>query len=383
VLTALYQRNILRLDNDQPYQTPNTKHHIPATQLFSVFSTRKISKDLRRSPMTTWKVTDSKSGPTEQYGVYQHANLSNTTTKRTQLIHTAPDFTAAYTALCNDAGQKIDEHPEWGATSERTRNNTFEILGHDQEVQMRYTIDTIRDEGDPPEHYGMFVDLNVHGARSTKNFAIGGYKSLSEASNAMKTSARAYLTQHAGVRLMERSIELVNEKGEVHQRYVIVKGQWQNDEFVAGEDWLVGLKATEARNHRLPSPSSPSHDKQEMPQPQIAVLPDKLGTPASVPQVSEPNLTPTAPETWCTCRTADDGTLMIFCENNGCSVHWYHGRCVGVEKEPVGKWWCPTCAPKHAPAAKRKGRQSTPTKQRVKQGVKMEKGTERKKRKMC
>jgi hypothetical protein len=371
---------MLRPDNAQPYQTPNITH-----RQCSLPASLQLDELNKNSPMAPYKVTDAESGSTEQYSVYQHTNLFDPTIESSQLIHTASDFSTAYSALRNHAGLQIGERPEWGAISEVTQNNAFEILGHDQEVPMRYSIDTVCNDDDPPEHYGMFVDLDVHSAHNTKNFVIGGYKSLGEASNAMKTSAQASLAQHAGVRLMERSIELVDEKGEVRQRYMVVKGHWQNGEFIAEEEWPVGVKATNARNHRLPTPSSLPPDKHETPQPQNTPFQDKLDTPASLPIDPEIDLALPAPESWCTCHTPDDGTLMICCENDDCPIHWHHARCMGVEKEPVGDWWCPACAPTHAPAAKRKDRKSMSAKKRPGQNVKMEKGedeaSERKKRK--
>ena len=47
-------------------------------------------------------------------------------------------------------------------------------------------------------------------------------------------------------------------------------------------------------------------------------------------------------EAWCYCRKSFDSEL-IGCDNENCSVQWYHFECVGVKIKPRGKWYCPEC----------------------------------------
>ncbi|KAL4930502.1 putative PHD finger domain protein [Aspergillus undulatus] len=52
---------------------------------------------------------------------------------------------------------------------------------------------------------------------------------------------------------------------------------------------------------------------------------------------------------YCTCRTVSHGD-MVACDNDDCKFEWFHWKCVGLTREPVGKWYCPDCS-----AAKARG----------------------------
>ena len=47
-------------------------------------------------------------------------------------------------------------------------------------------------------------------------------------------------------------------------------------------------------------------------------------------------------ESFCYCEQGEFGT-MICCDNNACSIGWFHYPCVNVESKPKGKWYCPDC----------------------------------------
>ena len=37
-------------------------------------------------------------------------------------------------------------------------------------------------------------------------------------------------------------------------------------------------------------------------------------------------------------------STVILCENEECEVKWYHMKeCLGIEKEPEGKFFCKSC----------------------------------------
>jgi hypothetical protein len=261
----------------------------------------------------------------KQHSVYQHTNLPGPTSTNTKLDRAAPNLHNDYTE--------------------------------------RY-------EG---EYYGMFVDLDLHDAQKAKDVIIGGYKSLGEANNAMKMCAQAYLTKYPSARLMERSIELADEKGHVRQRYTIVKGQWQNEEFVKEEDYMEPEE--EMRNS--PPPIDDEAHVLTSSRPSVS----SVRQDALVPVIlDEPNES-TPAQTWCTCHTQDDGNLMICCENSDCTIQWYHARCVGVRNKPVHAWWCPTCAPVHVLSSTqpvKKGGQPRPAKRGIKTTDK-EKGEKKRK----
>ena len=48
---------------------------------------------------------------------------------------------------------------------------------------------------------------------------------------------------------------------------------------------------------------------------------------------------------YCVCRGVDDGTTMICCDAENCSVQWFHTRCIKLKRVPKGNWLCPQCKP--------------------------------------
>nr|CAH7715988.1 unnamed protein product [Callosobruchus chinensis] len=47
--------------------------------------------------------------------------------------------------------------------------------------------------------------------------------------------------------------------------------------------------------------------------------------------------------TWCSCNDPDDGRPMICCDNELCSISWYHLDCVGLCEVPDDIWACRDC----------------------------------------
>lgn len=45
---------------------------------------------------------------------------------------------------------------------------------------------------------------------------------------------------------------------------------------------------------------------------------------------------------WCLCK-GDENGRMIACDNQDCSIEWFHYSCVGIKRRPKGKWYCPDC----------------------------------------
>jgi inhibitor-of-growth protein 1 len=46
--------------------------------------------------------------------------------------------------------------------------------------------------------------------------------------------------------------------------------------------------------------------------------------------------------TYCLCDRVSYGE-MIGCDNDICSIEWFHFDCVGLAHKPKGKWYCPNC----------------------------------------
>lgn len=49
--------------------------------------------------------------------------------------------------------------------------------------------------------------------------------------------------------------------------------------------------------------------------------------------------------TYCICQQVSYGE-MVGCDNEECSIEWFHFGCVGLTSKPKGKWYCPSCAEK-------------------------------------
>lgn len=48
---------------------------------------------------------------------------------------------------------------------------------------------------------------------------------------------------------------------------------------------------------------------------------------------------------YCTCQNVSFGN-MVACDNDDCPYEWFHWQCVGMTKEPAGKWYCDECTAK-------------------------------------
>ena len=47
-------------------------------------------------------------------------------------------------------------------------------------------------------------------------------------------------------------------------------------------------------------------------------------------------------DTWCYCREGESGR-MICCDNENCSLLWFHYLCLKISSAPKGTWFCPDC----------------------------------------
>jgi hypothetical protein len=342
----------------------------------------------------------------KQVGVYMQTIVASDeahTTEPPHLVSVAKDLNTAHADMLAHSGEQIGKNPQWGAARHIPRNGTWDLVDAKDVVHLRYRLEAIRSTDldttgnpvdwlretewlqnhyadRPPVHHGLYLDMNCTSDKGGKKVFLGGYNCLGEANNAMKTSARAYLKEHSGVRLFERGLELVGDDGHVRQRYMIKDGRWEDGRFVGEQEWvrreMERRESLSLRNEGteicraegkfcvvpLDTPeAAPAIIKDEVPdvrgtpQPEVQSPPDESQTPNPQPVVEVPTQ---AAELFCTCRRPDDGSLMLFCDNQNCAIGWYHGRCVDVEKEPADdvEWFCPACLPGIARrVAKKKG----------------------------
>ena len=45
---------------------------------------------------------------------------------------------------------------------------------------------------------------------------------------------------------------------------------------------------------------------------------------------------------WCYCSQPSFGD-MIMCDNDKCTIKWFHFECLRIRCAPKGKWYCPLC----------------------------------------
>jgi inhibitor of growth protein 3 len=45
---------------------------------------------------------------------------------------------------------------------------------------------------------------------------------------------------------------------------------------------------------------------------------------------------------YCICRSVSHGD-MVACDNDNCPYEWFHWKCVGLTREPLGTWYCDEC----------------------------------------
>uniref|UniRef100_A0A8R1HH78 Inhibitor of growth protein n=1 Tax=Caenorhabditis japonica TaxID=281687 RepID=A0A8R1HH78_CAEJA len=45
---------------------------------------------------------------------------------------------------------------------------------------------------------------------------------------------------------------------------------------------------------------------------------------------------------WCFCNEKSYGE-MVRCDNEECTLRWFHYPCIGMVEPPTGKWYCPRC----------------------------------------
>lgn len=55
---------------------------------------------------------------------------------------------------------------------------------------------------------------------------------------------------------------------------------------------------------------------------------------------------------FCVCRNISHGQ-MVACDNPDCVIEWFHFACVGLDKQPKGKWYCQQCGPEILARARR------------------------------
>lgn len=46
---------------------------------------------------------------------------------------------------------------------------------------------------------------------------------------------------------------------------------------------------------------------------------------------------------YCICQQSLDNSPMVACDDPSCPIEWFHWKCVGVDSEPTGKWFCSGC----------------------------------------
>ncbi|KAL1792733.1 hypothetical protein ACET3X_009240 [Alternaria dauci] len=244
---------------------------------------------------------------TIHYGVYMHDLLKESGNATPKLITVSADFTSAYEAMRKHATGNIEANVHWGATKELNTNNLYEILDSRNHVRLRYELDAVSPVGQDANgvqvwervsaspaqsvHYGMYIDLHCDVRNKAEQFFIGGFKSLGEASHAMKQSAAVYLHGHGETKLYGKSIEVMNGKGQLQRRFTIVKCRLGgNGSFLKGEGWPLEQESTGSKVPVICLPTPETSKPSEPPAalttaPQIVTKVARKDTPQVVQKV--------------------------------------------------------------------------------------------------
>eukprot|EP00474_Spongospora_subterranea_P008954 CRZ09412.1 hypothetical protein [Spongospora subterranea] len=115
-------------------------------------------------------------------------------------------------------------------------------------------------------------------------------------------------------------------------------GPYQRDEEFEeymSESINVPAKSQRAAAERAyPIVSSPAH---------LASIPVSPHPPASG---DEPRLRVYGPasseQTYCFCKQSSYGQ-MVACDDENCSIQWWHFKCAGIAEIPTGTWYCRVC----------------------------------------
>jgi hypothetical protein len=118
----------LPLSNSQPVAlNPSLPTRVDNRELpsLSILSNTKnmLMAQSRRSMSAALQV----SNPIGEFGVYLHKDLSDSTGVDAELIAQGHDFNTAYPHLLEHVSQEIDTRPEWGATRQGMKDNTYEV----------------------------------------------------------------------------------------------------------------------------------------------------------------------------------------------------------------------------------------------------------------
>ncbi len=82
----------------------------------------------------------------------------------------------------------------------------------------------------------------------------------------------------------------------------------------------------------------------DQPRPSGSTISNEPGPSGSTSR-NEPRLTGSTSSnehTFCYCNGPEEGD-MIACDNETCSIEWFHIICLKVRSIPKGKWFCPDC----------------------------------------
>lgn len=303
---------------------------------------------------------------TTAFGIYKH-DLSKDGAPAS-LVGVHASRKQAQTAMRTDAMFEVQQNTAtWGEVQELTTKHLYEIIDSYNIVRLRFEIAIVQSAGKdtqnqvawervpesvpepqrrdpPPVHFGVYSATNFEVLSHAPLFT-GGYDSLGEATHEILALGRTYPGKHERVNILETSVDVMDRKGSVQHRYWVEQGRLINGAFVKEEDWQQQDKAKD--NHKSPSvlrlPGPAAAYSSKSPHPSAAET-SRASSPSPEDQASSSEEDASTP--WCICRQPENGEKMVGCDNEDCSIEWFHFSCVGLEQSPgeEDKWFCETCA---------------------------------------
>uniref|UniRef100_A0A8D9DWE8 Inhibitor of growth protein n=1 Tax=Cacopsylla melanoneura TaxID=428564 RepID=A0A8D9DWE8_9HEMI len=103
------------------------------------------------------------------------------------------------------------------------------------------------------------------------------------------------------------------------------------------------IEAAEQAEHTTSTPLPRSTATIEVPKKSAAAAetPVKKRKRKSKQAEKDVSIDPNDP-TFCLCNQVSFGQ-MVMCDNDSCTIEWFHFSCVGITNTPKGKWYCPDC----------------------------------------
>jgi inhibitor of growth protein 4 len=135
--------------------------------------------------------------------------------------------------------------------------------------------------------------------------------------------------------------ELARLESEMKDKQVHLSASSTADETAGTSKGSKGRKKKDIGKNKTGVNPKSIFESKDPKKPVFDTRPSMLPLLASGTEVLDMPVDPNEP-TYCICHQVSYGE-MIGCDNNDCTIEWFHFGCVGLTTKPKGKWYCPKC----------------------------------------